>query len=335
MARFLILLIAAPVLLVPAGCPATEGDAGVSDDVVVVASGPGAAAKGQSVTVSASLTADVSGAAYRWVQTFGRVVTLLNADSSEASFVAPSVKDATTIGLRVDALRNGRVFGSAELTIRIEADPDYGASQDPAGDKGNEPDPFPKVKLTTSKGVIIVELNRDKAPLTVNNFLRYVDDGFYDGTIFHRVIADFVVQGGGFRPNLIEKRTRGTIRNEASNGLKNVRGSLAMARQNAPDTASSQFYFNVKDNEDLDFREGFAGYCVFGKIVQGLAVMDAIAAVETGSRNGFTDVPVDDVLLEKAERFDGVVTPDPLGDSPSTGGDRPSGGGALDPGGGR
>lgn len=308
-------VVALPVVLLAGGCPATgpgDSNADVPADVFVQAAAPGSAAKGQTVALSAALSDNVSNVSYRWLQTFGRVVTLIGADTAEASFVVPSLKESTSVGFRVDAVRSGSVISAAEVRVRIEADPNFGGGDQPAGD-GDDDDPFPLVKLTTSMGVIIVELNRDKAPLTVNNFLRYVDDGFYDGTIFHRVINDFVVQGGGFTPDLTEKRTRGAILNEASNGLKNDRGTVAMARTNDPDSATSQFYVNQnpENNDDLNFREDFPGYCVFGKVVQGMSVVDAIAGVATESREGFDDIPVDDVVLESAERFTGAVTPDP------------------------
>jgi cyclophilin family peptidyl-prolyl cis-trans isomerase len=130
-----------------------------------------------------------------------------------------------------------------------------------------------------------------------------VDDGFYDGTIFHRVIPDFVVQGGGFEPGLVEKDTRDMIVNEATNGLKNTRGSIAMARRNEPDSATSQFYFNVADNTSLDYTSTSPGYTVFGWVIRGMSVVDQIATVQTESRDGFDDVPVEDVLIESIERI--------------------------------
>jgi cyclophilin family peptidyl-prolyl cis-trans isomerase len=295
------------------GCPPdSTSNEDLPPDVFVQSTAPSNAAKGQTVALSASLNTDVSDVSYRWFQTFGRAVTLLGADTAEASFVVPSLKEPATVAFRVDALRRGSVISAAEVQVRIEADPAFGTEDRPEGDGGDD-NPFPQVQLTTSKGVIILELNREKAPLTVNNFLRYVDDGFYDGTIFHRVIPDFVVQGGGFEPGLIEKRTRAPIRNEASNGLKNDRGTVAMARTNNPDSATSQFYINQnpENNDDLNARDDFPGYCVFGRVVQGMAVVDEIAAVTTESRNGFDDVPVEDVLLVTAVRFSGTAIPDP------------------------
>ncbi|MBP7747369.1 MAG: peptidyl-prolyl cis-trans isomerase [Phycisphaerae bacterium] len=168
-----------------------------------------------------------------------------------------------------------------------------------------------KVRIATSLGNIDLELNPEKAPITVDNFLQYVDDKFYDGTIFHRVIEGFVIQGGGFEPGLVQKATRAAIVNEADNGLSNVRGTIAMARLSAPDTATSQFFINHKDNiaggdgqSDLD-PGGVSedGYAVFGEVIAGLDVVDAIAAVETESRSGFSDVPVEDVLINSIRRL--------------------------------
>lgn len=160
----------------------------------------------------------------------------------------------------------------------------------------------PVVAIETSMGTIKVELFEDKAPITVKNFLGYVDDKFYDGTIFHRVINNFMIQGGGFVPGMKEKKTKGTIKNESSNGLSNKRGTIAMARTPDPDSASSQFYINVKDNDFLDkanARDG-VGYCVFGKVLEGADVVDKIKAVET--RRG--DVPVQDVVIKSVRRAD-------------------------------
>jgi cyclophilin family peptidyl-prolyl cis-trans isomerase len=164
----------------------------------------------------------------------------------------------------------------------------------------------PIVVLETSMGNIKVELFEDKAPGTVKNFLSYVDDKFYDGTVFHRVIPDFMVQGGGMEPGLKEKKTKGNIKNESANGLGNARGTLAMARTPAPDSASSQFFINLKENGFLDrkqARDG-VGYCVFGKVVEGMDVVDKIAAVRTGSRGPHENVPVEDVTIKSVKRAD-------------------------------
>jgi cyclophilin family peptidyl-prolyl cis-trans isomerase len=161
----------------------------------------------------------------------------------------------------------------------------------------------PVVVLTTSLGEIELELDEAKAPITVKNFLQYVDEGFYDGTIFHRVISGFMIQGGGFTPSMQQKKTRTAIQNEAANGLKNVKGSVAMARTNAPHSATAQFFINHKDNGFLDYpgRDGW-GYAVFGRVVKGTEVVDQIAAVETGMKSGMSDVPVQTVAIISARR---------------------------------
>ncbi len=159
------------------------------------------------------------------------------------------------------------------------------------------------ILLETTLGNITIELFENDAPLTTANFKQYVEDQFFDGTIFHRVIDGFMIQGGGFEPGMTQKETRDPIDNEASNGLANNRGTLAMARTMDPHSATSQFFINVSDNDFLNFRsetpDGF-GYCVFGRVYDGMDVVDAIRAVETTSRMGHQDVPVDDVVIEKA-----------------------------------
>lgn len=160
------------------------------------------------------------------------------------------------------------------------------------------------IKLTTNHGVINLELNADKAPQTVANFISYVDSGHYDGTIFHRVIKDFMIQGGGMAPDMTQKETQAPIQNEAANGLKNKRGSIAMARTGDPHSATAQFFINVVDNDFLDFTtpsgQGW-GYCVFGEVVEGMDVVDKIRGVKTGSKGFHQDVPAEDVIIEKAE----------------------------------
>ncbi|MDR1995223.1 peptidylprolyl isomerase [Azonexus sp.] len=160
------------------------------------------------------------------------------------------------------------------------------------------------IKLTTNHGVINLELNADKAPQTVANFISYVDSGHYDGTIFHRVIKDFMIQGGGMEPGMTQKDTQAPIQNEASNGLKNKRGSIAMARTGDPHSATAQFFINTVDNDFLDFTapsgQGW-GYCVFGEVVEGMDVVDKIRGVKTGSKGFHQDVPTEDVIIEKAE----------------------------------
>lgn len=165
----------------------------------------------------------------------------------------------------------------------------------------------PQVLLETTSGDILLELDPDKAPETVENFLKYVDDGFYDNTIFHRVIPDFMIQGGGMDAKMKEKPTRASIKNEADNGLKNERGAIAMARTADPDSATAQFFINHKDNEFLNHkaptRDGW-GYAVFGKVIDGMDVVDKIAKVKTRSSGIHDDVPVDMVMITKASRFD-------------------------------
>ena len=162
---------------------------------------------------------------------------------------------------------------------------------------------LPQVKLETNYGVIVIELNAEKAPNTVANYLSYVNDGFYDGTIFHRVIKDFMVQGGGFTEEFVQKTPKASIKNEANNGLSNVRGSLAMARTGDPHSATAQFFINTVDNSFLDFRgeSGAAwGYAVFGQVIEGMDVVDSIREVSTGNQNGHGDVPDEIVMINSA-----------------------------------
>jgi peptidyl-prolyl cis-trans isomerase B (cyclophilin B) len=161
------------------------------------------------------------------------------------------------------------------------------------------------VKLHTNFGEITIELDADKAPITVANFLNYVDKGFYDNTIFHRVINNFMIQGGGFDTDMNQKNTEAEIKNEADNGLTNNKYTIAMARTSAPHSASSQFFINVADNDFLNFTapngSGW-GYCVFGKVTAGMDVIDKIRQVATTNRRGHQDVPVDNVVIERATR---------------------------------
>lgn len=162
------------------------------------------------------------------------------------------------------------------------------------------------IRFTTNKGVFDVELNEAAAPKTCENFLQYVRSGFYNGTIFHRVISGFMIQGGGFEPGLQQKETKAPIENEANNGLKNDKYTIAMARTNDPHSATSQFFINVADNDFLNHTSPTPrgwGYAVFGKVVAGTDVVDAIAAVRTASRSWYGDVPVEDVLMEKVEEI--------------------------------
>jgi peptidyl-prolyl cis-trans isomerase B (cyclophilin B) len=160
------------------------------------------------------------------------------------------------------------------------------------------------VKLHTNFGTITLELDAEKAPVTTANFLSYVESGFYANTIFHRVIDGFMIQGGGFEPGMHQKPTNAPIKNEANNGLANKSYTIAMARTPNPDSASSQFFINVNDNDFLNFSaptsQGW-GYCVFGKVVEGTDVVDTIRKVKTGNKSGHQDVPLEDVVIERAE----------------------------------
>jgi cyclophilin family peptidyl-prolyl cis-trans isomerase len=158
----------------------------------------------------------------------------------------------------------------------------------------------PRVALETSKGTIVLELASDKAPGTVENFLAYVRDGFFDGTVFHRVIDGFMIQGGGFTEDLSRKETRAPIQNESATALSNARGTIAMARTDDPHSATSQFFINAVDNKGLDRSAGDAGYTAFGRVVEGMDVVDAIAGVPTGRKSGMDDVPVEPVVIRKA-----------------------------------
>ena len=162
------------------------------------------------------------------------------------------------------------------------------------------------IRFTTNMGVFDVELNEAAAPKTCENFLSYVRSGFYNGTIFHRVISGFMIQGGGFEPGLKQKQTKAPIENEANNGLKNDKYTIAMARTNEPHSATSQFFINVADNDFLNHTSPTSrgwGYAVFGKVVSGTDVIDAIARVRTASRSWYGDVPVEDVVREKVEEI--------------------------------
>jgi peptidyl-prolyl cis-trans isomerase A (cyclophilin A)/peptidyl-prolyl cis-trans isomerase B (cyclophilin B) len=173
----------------------------------------------------------------------------------------------------------------------------------------------PQVEMKTSLGTVVIELYPDKAPLTVENFLQYVKDRHYDGTVFHRVIPGFMVQGGGYGPDFSEKVARKPVRNEASNGLKNEAGTIAMARTADPHSATAQFFINVANNEFLNFRyptqEGY-GYCVFGKVIKGMDVVNRIVKVPTGAGpGGHRDVPVKPVIIESVRFVEAAAKPTP------------------------
>ena len=178
------------------------------------------------------------------------------------------------------------------------------APSTPSTTEGTKPmSTTPRVKLQTNQGAIVITLDAEKAPKTVENFLSYVKSGFYDGTIFHRVIDGFMIQGGGFEPGLKQKPTQAPIENEANNGLKNDKYTLAMARTSDPHSATAQFFINVADNDFLNFTSPTPngwGYAVFGKVVEGTEVVEQIKGVKTGTKGFHQDVPVQDVVIEKA-----------------------------------
>ncbi len=161
------------------------------------------------------------------------------------------------------------------------------------------------IRFETSHGGFTVELYPEEASVTVENFLAYVDDGFFDGTIFHRIVPGFVIQGGGLDAQFGSKTTREPIRNEAKNGLKNLRGTLSMARTSAIDSATSQFFVNLADNAFLDHSARDFGYAVFGRVTEGMDTIDAIARLATGRRKGYQDAPMEDVLIVSARRLSG------------------------------
>ncbi len=158
----------------------------------------------------------------------------------------------------------------------------------------------PVVTLETTKGAIVIELNPAKAPITVKNFCEYVEGGFYDGLIFHRVIPDFMIQGGGMKVDMGERETKAPIKNESANGLENNRGTISMARTQIPDSATAQFFINLKENRFLNGSPDKVGYAVFGKVISGIEVVDAISLAKTGNRDGHANVPVDAIRIIKA-----------------------------------
>jgi cyclophilin family peptidyl-prolyl cis-trans isomerase len=185
--------------------------------------------------------------------------------------------------------------------VAVFQNPNFAVSEETERPKQMDAKPK-KVKLETTMGDIVIELDEKAAPVTVKNFLTYAEEGFYDGTIFHRVIPNFMIQGGGFTPDMVQKKTHPSIINEASNGLKNNRGTIAMARTNNPDSATSQFFVNHKDNPNLNYvNAGNPGYAVFGKVVEGMETVDKIAAVKTTRKGPYSDVPVEPVVIKSAK----------------------------------
>ena len=197
--------------------------------------------------------------------------------------------------------RSGVMFRALALSLCLMAAPLMAVGLGLSSAHAAAPDPA--VKLETNYGDIVVRLDARKAPISTANFVQYVKSGFYDGTIFHRVIKNFMVQGGGFTPDLKQKETRAAIRNEADNGLKNKKYTIAMARTGEPHSATAQFFINTKDNDFLDFKsqtpQGW-GYAVFGKVIKGQEVVDKIAAVTTGKKGYYDDVPMENVIIKKA-----------------------------------
>jgi peptidyl-prolyl cis-trans isomerase A (cyclophilin A) len=187
---------------------------------------------------------------------------------------------------------------SPQAEDKAPAAPNKAEAQDPPVAEQKEKTPNPVVKVVTTKGDIQIELNIEKAPITVANFLKYSESGFYEGTIFHRVIKDFMIQGGGFTPDMQQKKTEPPIKNESGNKLRNNRGTIAMARTTNPDSATSQFFINHKDNQFLNGSTGKPGYAVFGKVIAGMDVVDAIAAVPTRQVGSQGTVPVEPVVIK-------------------------------------
>jgi len=226
-----------------------------------------------------------------WTARLGLAATLSLATLAHAQDKKPDAKPAQPAGLTPA----GQPAKPADKPAM--AQPADKPTENPAKEQ------IVHVTLKTSMGDIVLELNQDKAPKTVENFLKYVDAKHYDGTIFHRVIGNFMIQGGGFTPDMAQKKTGAGVENEWKNGLKNVRGSVAMARLgNQPNSATAQFFINVNTNPFLDEPRDGAGYAVFGKVVAGMDIVDKIKAVKTGSKNGMGDVPIDPVTITSAYR---------------------------------
>lgn len=198
------------------------------------------------------------------------------------------------------------VLGTALFTTASYADntsPNTPSTTEQPDKTANKAEGEIEVVLETTAGNIKLELDANKAPITVNNFVKHVQSGHYDGTIFHRVIDNFMIQGGGFTANMSKKSISGTIKNEADNGLKNVRGSIAMARRNAPHSAQAQFFINVKNNPNLDHTGKTPygwGYAVFGRVIEGMDVVDAIRKTPTTTVRGYRDVPTKPIIIKKA-----------------------------------
>lgn len=240
---------------------------------------------------------DIQASALKYAQPVRFTVTGSAVDKVDSATVG-KCENLATSGTAAQKVFTCTVKGSGELLIELRD-----AQKGLLFSKTYQV-PEPRVRMSTSLGNLVVELNPTAAPLSVANFIRYVNDGFYTNTLIHRVIANFVVQGGWLttQPE-IQSGQREPIALESNNGLSNLRGTIAMARTSQPDSATSQFYFNLVDNTGLDYVSPTQpGYAVFGKVVEGLTVMDAIAAVQTGSKFGLSDVPLTDVVVLKAEQ---------------------------------
>jgi len=221
-----------------------------------------------------------------------------------------------SLTILIAALTTIAITGCDETTKEVQTEKAPAKTPAPVAAKPQAPEPAPApvpapqtdrtktVLISTTLGDIKLELNATKAPITVKNFTDYANAGFYDGTIFHRVIRNFMIQGGGLTPDMNKKPTGPMIKNEASNGLKNLRGTIAMARTNAPDSATSQFFINHKDNAPLDYAPGSAGYAVFGKVIEGMNVVDAIASVPTTMKSGRGDVPMTPIIINSVKVID-------------------------------
>jgi cyclophilin family peptidyl-prolyl cis-trans isomerase len=213
---------------------------------------------------------------------------------------APPARTTPIVRGSIPGALEGELAMKLSLAVVVATVLALGASSLPAQPPAPAAKPNPRVALETSKGRIVIELFRAKAPLTVANFLQYVKAGFYDGVIFHRVMPDFMIQAGGFTPDMKQKPTQGQISNESRNGLKNERGTIAMARLSEPHTASSQFFINLKNNAGLDASTRDWGYTVFGQVVEGMDVVDSIATVRTTTKGPHEAVPVEPVIIKKA-----------------------------------
>jgi len=265
------------ITIVEPGTVLPVADAGTDQTVV----------SGETVTLdgSASTGTDLT---YSWEQVSGPEVELASVGTASTTFVAPDYEEGNNLLEFEVTVTDGN---DATATDRVEITVNQPATT--------------RVRVATSLGDFVVELDREQAPVTVENFLQYVDEGFYNGTLFHRVIPGFVIQGGGFLPGLNEKETHDPIINESDNGLLNVRASVAMARLTDPDSATSQFYINLVENDFLDYADGNPGYAVFGEVVDGMTTVDRIAAVDTHDVGQFSDVPVQDVIIRSVTRLSG------------------------------